>query len=94
MEILVKKSKLQVKNFSQKSKFWSKNGSVCQNNLNFRSKCLSKNRNFGQKSKFWSKMEILIKNGNFGQKVEMLVKNGNFGQKIVSLIEKQFFRNF
>jgi len=39
-------------------------------------------------------MEILIKNGNFGQKVEMLVKNGNFGQKIVSLIEKQFFRNF
>jgi len=28
---------------------------------------LDKNRNLCQKYKFWSKMEILVKNGNFGQ---------------------------
>jgi len=51
LEILLKN-----KNFSQKSKFWSK------------ILTLVKNLNFGKKSRYWSKIEILVKNKNFGQK--------------------------
>ena len=65
----------QIRNFDQKSKFWSK------------IEILIENRNFGQKSKFWSKIKILVKNRNFGQKskfwskIEILARNWNYGQK-------------
>jgi len=67
---------IKMRNFPQKSKFWS--------NIEI----LVKNRNFDRKSKFWSKIEILVKNRNFDQKskfwleIGIMVKNRNFGQKL------------
>jgi len=66
-----------IRNFGQKSKFWSKIEILVKNQN------LVKNRNFGQK------IEILDKNRNFGQK--SCTKKRHFGQQTNILVSSQTF---
>ena len=52
-----------VKNFGQKSTFWSKLENLVTIEFFVKIEILFKNRNF------WSKLENLVKNRNFGQKM-------------------------